>query len=276
MNDDNEPETVRPVATTWFGVVLDALDGPALAHFYERLLGWTIFHESPEWTTLAPSEDAGYNLAFASEPLHRRPTWPTVEGVPQMQLHLDLEVADVEAAVAWGLALRCRARRVPAAGRRARHARPRRSPVLLLRLEGLTPQTCIPSRRPLISGCGGVRCRPVSPGPRRGGRRAPGSRCRSSAGAVGGRRVAWPCRPLCDPCAAATIRGDRPGSRFRGGGDPSAQGLDHGFPGFGSGFVEGPQLLQRWQQVVVEEVVLVPDLGVDLRALHRRGVHPLT
>ncbi|QIK67024.1 VOC family protein [Nocardioides sp. HDW12B] len=91
------------VPTTWFGVVLDAVDGPALAHFYERLLGWTIFHESPEWTTLAPSESAGYNLAFASEPLHRRPVWPTVEGVPQMQLHLDLEVDEVDAAVAWGL-----------------------------------------------------------------------------------------------------------------------------------------------------------------------------
>ena len=25
MNDDNAPETARPVATTWFGVVLDAL-----------------------------------------------------------------------------------------------------------------------------------------------------------------------------------------------------------------------------------------------------------
>ena len=100
MAENNEPE---PVPVTWFGVVLDAVDGPALAHFYERLLGWTIFHESPEWTTLAPSEDAGHNLAFASEPLHRRPTWPTVDGVAQMQLHLDLEVADLEAAVAWGL-----------------------------------------------------------------------------------------------------------------------------------------------------------------------------
>ena len=26
----------------WFGVVLDAPDGPALAHFYADLLGWTI------------------------------------------------------------------------------------------------------------------------------------------------------------------------------------------------------------------------------------------
>ncbi len=103
MSDNSASPTPTRVTTTWFGVVLDALDGPALAHFYERLLGWTVFHESPEWTTLAPSEDAGYNLAFASEPLHRRPVWPTVDGVPQMQLHLDLEVADIEAAVSWAL-----------------------------------------------------------------------------------------------------------------------------------------------------------------------------
>lgn len=30
---------------TWFGVVLDAPDGPALAHFYARLLGWSVFDE---------------------------------------------------------------------------------------------------------------------------------------------------------------------------------------------------------------------------------------
>lgn len=90
-------------STHWFGVVLDAEDGPALAHFYERLLGWRIFRETPEWTTLAPSEDAGYNMAFASEPLYRRPVWPTVDGQPQMSMHLDLEVDDLAEGVAYAL-----------------------------------------------------------------------------------------------------------------------------------------------------------------------------
>ena len=49
---------------TWCGVVLDAPDGPELADFYQRLLGWKLFHESPGWVDLAPSEDAGYNLAL--------------------------------------------------------------------------------------------------------------------------------------------------------------------------------------------------------------------
>jgi catechol 2,3-dioxygenase-like lactoylglutathione lyase family enzyme len=90
--------------TSWFGVALDAPDGPALAHFYAELLGWQAFQESPPWTTLAPSDTAGYNLAFASEEHYVRPVWPTVEGQPQMQVHLDFEVDDLDEGVAHALA----------------------------------------------------------------------------------------------------------------------------------------------------------------------------
>lgn len=84
---------------TWFGVVLDAPDARELAHFYERLLGWQVVDESDEWATLAPSEDAGYNLAFATEPHYARPVWPSEKGAPQMSMHLDLEVDDLVVAV---------------------------------------------------------------------------------------------------------------------------------------------------------------------------------
>ena len=89
--------------TQWWGVVLDAPDGPALARFYARLLGWTIFNESPGWADLAPSEDAGYNLAFATEENYARPVWPTVAGQPQMSMHLDIEVDDLSEAVAYAI-----------------------------------------------------------------------------------------------------------------------------------------------------------------------------
>ena len=88
---------------TWWGVQLDASDGLELARFYQRLLGWQIFHESPDGAALAPSEDAGYNLAFESNPLYVRPVWPTEADQPQMSMHLDLEVDDLEAAVAHAL-----------------------------------------------------------------------------------------------------------------------------------------------------------------------------
>jgi|SRR5690348_12936742 catechol 2,3-dioxygenase-like lactoylglutathione lyase family enzyme len=87
--------------THWFGVVLDSSNAQELAHFYQRLLGWTLYTDNPNWCTLAPSETAGYNLAFATEPLYQRPVWPTVEGETQMQFHLDLEVDDLEHAVAY-------------------------------------------------------------------------------------------------------------------------------------------------------------------------------
>jgi len=94
-----------PLRTTkhWFGVVLDAPDASALAHFYQRLLGWTLHADEPGWATLAPSESAGYNLAFQTEPNYVRPVWPSEPGKPLMMLHLDLEVDDLDEAVAYAL-----------------------------------------------------------------------------------------------------------------------------------------------------------------------------
>jgi len=85
---------------TWFGVVLDAPDGPALARFYARLLDWTVFNEDAEGASVAPSSDAGYNLACQTEPHYARPVWPAVESEPQMSMHLDIEVDDLDQAVA--------------------------------------------------------------------------------------------------------------------------------------------------------------------------------
>lgn len=89
--------------TQWFGVALDAPDARELAHFYQRLLGWQIFNEADDWVDLAPSETAGYNLAFATEEKYVRPVWPTEDGKPQMAMHLDIAVDDLEAAVAYAV-----------------------------------------------------------------------------------------------------------------------------------------------------------------------------
>jgi catechol 2,3-dioxygenase-like lactoylglutathione lyase family enzyme len=89
--------------TQWWGVVLDAPDPRELAHFYQRLLGWRIFNEADDWVDLAPSEDAGYNLAFQKEERYVRPVWPAADGQPQMSLHLDIAVDDLEQAVAHAL-----------------------------------------------------------------------------------------------------------------------------------------------------------------------------
>src|ERR1700754_1035389 len=82
------------------GMVLGAPDARALAAFYERLLGWTRGSDEPDWATLKPPE-GGIGLSFQTERDHVPPVWPAQEGDQQMQVHLDVEVRDLAAAVAW-------------------------------------------------------------------------------------------------------------------------------------------------------------------------------
>jgi predicted enzyme related to lactoylglutathione lyase len=84
----------------WNGVALKCPDSRELSRFYARLLGWRVFTDSHEWATLAPSEDAGYNLAFQTDPDFTPPVWPTEAGKQQMSMHLDIEVDDLEQSVA--------------------------------------------------------------------------------------------------------------------------------------------------------------------------------
>ena len=79
--------------------VLGTPDPPGLARFYQRLLGWPIVTEDPTWATLRP-EGGGTGLSFQLEEEHTPPVWPGGAGDQQMQLHLDIRVDDLEAAVA--------------------------------------------------------------------------------------------------------------------------------------------------------------------------------
>jgi catechol 2,3-dioxygenase-like lactoylglutathione lyase family enzyme len=86
------------------GTTLDAPDPPALARFYQRLLGWEPTEEDPAWVQLRPPGGGRPSLSFQLEPLYRPPTWPTREGAQQMMSHLDIEVDDLDAAVAFAVA----------------------------------------------------------------------------------------------------------------------------------------------------------------------------
>jgi catechol 2,3-dioxygenase-like lactoylglutathione lyase family enzyme len=94
--DDSVPRESRK---DYWGVILDAPDGPALAHFYADLLGWKIAHEGPEYATMGPPDGVAY-LGFQTSPEYVRPVWPPAEGSQQQMLHLDFEVSDLAAAVA--------------------------------------------------------------------------------------------------------------------------------------------------------------------------------
>jgi catechol 2,3-dioxygenase-like lactoylglutathione lyase family enzyme len=79
--------------------VLDTPDPPGLARFYQRLLGWPLVEDTPQWARLRP-EDGGSGLSFQLTADHVPPVWPAGPGDPRMQLHLDIEVDDLQAAVA--------------------------------------------------------------------------------------------------------------------------------------------------------------------------------
>ncbi|SCG79615.1 hypothetical protein GA0070609_5965 [Micromonospora echinaurantiaca] len=88
---------------TLTATVLDSPDARELAAFYERLLGWPRDEDEPDWVTLrAPGGGAG--LAFQTESDYVRPVWPAGPGDPQMMIHLDIQVDDLEAASAHAVA----------------------------------------------------------------------------------------------------------------------------------------------------------------------------
>jgi catechol 2,3-dioxygenase-like lactoylglutathione lyase family enzyme len=79
------------------GIVLDSPDARELAAFYQRLLGWKIRDEEPDWVTLQ-APDGGTGLSFQTESRYVRPVWPAGPGDQQMMLHLDIEVDDLATA----------------------------------------------------------------------------------------------------------------------------------------------------------------------------------
>jgi len=82
---------------TMTAAVFGAPDPRALALFYQQLLGWPIGADEPDWATLRP-EGGGAGLSFQLESGHVPPVWPAGPGDQQMQVHLDIEVEDLDAA----------------------------------------------------------------------------------------------------------------------------------------------------------------------------------
>jgi hypothetical protein len=85
------------------GMVLDSPDAQVLAGFWQRLLGWERGADEPDWVTLRPP-GGGIGLSFQTETHYVRPVWPAGPGDAQMQVHLDVEVRDLDTAVDWAVA----------------------------------------------------------------------------------------------------------------------------------------------------------------------------
>jgi len=84
-------------------VNIGAPDPGALARFYGDLLGWEIRVEEPDWVVLK-NPDGGATLSFQIESDYVRPIWPAAPGDPQMMMHLEIRVEDLERATAHATA----------------------------------------------------------------------------------------------------------------------------------------------------------------------------
>jgi catechol 2,3-dioxygenase-like lactoylglutathione lyase family enzyme len=101
----SSPVTPQPPARLQV-VALDCPDPAVLAAFYAAVLGTEVDEgeEDDDWVQLVPR--GGTPLAFQRVADHRPPQWPGAEQ-PQ-QMHLDLEVDDLDAGEAAVVALGAR------------------------------------------------------------------------------------------------------------------------------------------------------------------------
>ena len=149
----------------WWGVVLEAPDAHALGSFYAQLLGWELSKDELGDAAVAPPEGVAY-IGFQTSPTYVRPVWPPVEGAPQMTMHLDFEVSELEAAVAQAIELGARAGRAPATRQRPGASRPGGASILPLhRRLARAAATRPPLRKPRKRG---GRCLSVACAPREG------------------------------------------------------------------------------------------------------------
>jgi catechol 2,3-dioxygenase-like lactoylglutathione lyase family enzyme len=94
---------MRHPELTLTGTNIGAPDANVLADFYRRLLGWTPRAEEPGWVVLrAPG--GGHTLNFQTEDRYVRPIWPGDPGDQQMMMHLEIQVDDLDGAVAHAVA----------------------------------------------------------------------------------------------------------------------------------------------------------------------------
>ena len=74
---------------TLTATVLNSPEPIALAHVYQRLLGWEITDEDPTWVKLVNPE-GGAGLSFQIEDIYERPVWPAEAGKPQDDVRVHL------------------------------------------------------------------------------------------------------------------------------------------------------------------------------------------
>jgi catechol 2,3-dioxygenase-like lactoylglutathione lyase family enzyme len=88
----------------WTGVCLDCSDADELAGFYARLLGYEEAGRDGEGWIAMRDPAGGTDLLIQAEAWYRPPEWPERPGEQTKMIHFEIEVDDLDAAVAHAVA----------------------------------------------------------------------------------------------------------------------------------------------------------------------------
>lgn len=88
----------RAAQMCW-GTAMETPDPAAAAVFYSSLLRWSVVHQEPGTSVLKPPQESVF-MVFQLAEAYVRPTWPPVAGQQRPMMHLDIQVGDLDAAVA--------------------------------------------------------------------------------------------------------------------------------------------------------------------------------
>jgi catechol 2,3-dioxygenase-like lactoylglutathione lyase family enzyme len=102
--DEHDTSTDRWQRRDWWGVTLEAPDPHVLLVFWSEILGKPIWNETESGGAVDFGEGVA-SLGVQKASVYEPPVWPPEPGRPGMQLHLEVEVTDLEAAVEHALEL---------------------------------------------------------------------------------------------------------------------------------------------------------------------------
>lgn len=83
----------------WTTLTLDCADAVELAEFWCALLGWDVTARNDDGWLQARDPRGGVGLNFQADPAYRPPTWPEEPELQTKQMHFEVLVDDLEAAV---------------------------------------------------------------------------------------------------------------------------------------------------------------------------------
>ena len=86
----------------WTGIAIDCADAEPMAWFYEGLLGFEIRSLGPQWAQLF-DPSGGVHINIQGDGRYQPPIWPEEPGELTKMLHFEVEVDDLEQAIARAL-----------------------------------------------------------------------------------------------------------------------------------------------------------------------------